>query len=265
MLYEAAAEYEIIDCHVHPDPQAAMLHSWYIGLGGMDGFLGLLAGCGIDRALGDCIRYSESDGEAEGMAGLNRRTVEAAEASGGVLLPGLHVDPREPQGSCREVEHWRERTTVRWIGELVGYLMGYGEAYLPGGSDELWAYLEELALPVNLHCADLATVAKLCRRFPRLPVVLAHPGQGREDYPQRLALVAETPNLYLDLSGSGLARYGMLRHGIDRAGPEKFLFGSDAPINNPAMYVAGVLAEPLDEAERRAVFAGNVRRLARLG
>ena len=66
---------------------------------------------------------------------------------------------------------------------------------------------------------------------------------------------------FMDISGNGFQRYGMLRWAIDCCGKEKILFGTDYPINSPGMYVQGVLYERLTEDERRAVFSGNFRRL----
>ena len=53
----------------------------------------------------------------------------------------------------------------------------------------------------------------------------------------------------------------MLRAGIDRVGPERFLFGTDFPICNPALLLEGVRFEHLSDAEREAVLGGNFRRL----
>ena len=44
-------------------------------------------------------------------------------------------------------------------------------------------------------------------------------------------------------------------------GVERFLFGTDFPVLNPAMYVAGVFHEPLTPAERKAIFHDNFCRL----
>ncbi len=73
--------------------------------------------------------------------------------------------------------------------------------------------------------------------------------------------VAAYPNLHLDISGSGIDRYGILRKAIDTIGKEKLLFGTDYPVNNPAVYVHGALFEPLAEEEFDALFAGNFLRL----
>ena len=49
---------------------------------------------------------------------------------------------------------------------------------------------------------------------------------------------------------------------MDVAGAEKILFGTDYPINNPAVYVHGAMLEDLSEKERKLLFSGNFMRLA---
>jgi len=70
-------------------------------------------------------------------------------------------------------------------------------------------------------------------------------------------LLAKYQNLYFDLSGTGLLRWGMLRKGIDMLGSERLLFGTDFPVCNPGMNVYGVLFEHLTDEERRRVFRTN--------
>ena len=73
-------------------------------------------------------------------------------------------------------------------------------------------------------------------------------------------------NYYLDLSGTGLFRHGMLRHGIDEVGAERFLFGSDYPTCNPAMFLGGVILDTsISEEEKTLILAGNAQRLLQLG
>ena len=61
-------------------------------------------------------------------------------------------------------------------------------------------------------------------------------------------------NYFLDLSGGGLYRYGMLRRGVDECGAERFLFGTDYPICGPATYVGGVAQDDLlTPAEKRLI------------
>ena len=46
-------------------------------------------------------------------------------------------------------------------------------------------------------------------------------------------------NAWLDLSGTGLFRYGMLVHGVNEAGFERFLFGTDYPDLQPRVCTSG--------------------------
>ena len=69
-------------------------------------------------------------------------------------------------------------------------------------------------------------------------------------------------NYYLDLSGYGIFRHGMLRHAIDEFGAERFLFGSDYPTCNPAMYLGGVLLDDLiTDEEKEMILSKNAKRI----
>ena len=97
-------------------------------------------------------------------------------------------------------------------------------------------------------------------RHPRLIFVPAHPGE-REYYEKHLDRMKRYSNVYLDLSGTGLFRYGMLREGIRQVGAERFLFGTDYPITNPQMYVHAVLGEHICDRDRELIFHENARRI----
>ena len=59
-----------------------------------------------------------------------------------------------------------------------------------------------------------------------------------------------------------LFRYGMLRRIIDEMGADRVLFGSDFPTCNPAMFVGGVLLDPLiTDGEKEKIFSGNAKKL----
>lgn len=254
-----ALPFEVIDCHIHPPVDAASDLSWYAPVRSRAAFVEELRACGISQACGTVIRRGEAATVGE-LAAMNRAALAFRDEFPDFYLPAIHVDPRFPQESCREIERAR-REGVRWIGELVGYIMGYQD-YLPTGSEPVYGLAQSLGMPVTIHCAELAQVDRLCSAFPRLPVVLAHPHDPKAQVLERLALVAAHPNLHLDLSGSGIMRRGLVRHAVDACGAEKILMGTDAPICNPAMYVHCVLAEELTDSERAAVMGGNFRRLA---
>lgn len=97
--------------------------------------------------------------------------------------------------------------------------------------------------------------------FSGINFVAAHPGE-KNQLLSHLNRMERHENYFLDLSGNGIGRMGMLRFGIDRASKERFLFGTDFPICPPEMYIAAVECDPLlTEAEKQAIFCDNAQRI----
>jgi hypothetical protein len=67
--------------------------------------------------------------------------------------------------------------------------------------------------------------ARLAARHPGATFILAHIGGGG-DWAHTLAAVADLPNVYLDLSGSGVDR-GMLDQALGAVGAGRLLWGCD--------------------------------------
>ena len=162
--------------------------------------------------------------------------------------------------SLEEIDYMYHKENVRFIGELVAYMMQYRN-YAGPERDPVWDLAQQLGMVVNLHLNHLDEVRHILKNFPDLKLIIAHPTADSAEYEARMRLVAKYPNAALDFSGSGPHPWGMLRRGINWAGKEKLLFGTDFPIRNPGMYVAGVLYERLTDDENAAIFAGNFKRL----
>ncbi len=252
--------YTIIDSHWHPVVDADTECNWFGSSGTLRDQMDALKRAGIAKACGSIIREL-SEPSFDDVRRMNEQAFRVRDQLPDFYVPGIQVHPHFPEESCREVERCCGREGVRWIGELVGYVMGYGEEYSSERALTIMRVAEEHRAPVNLHCADLDVLRDVCRAVPGLPIVLAHPSQENAALHERLACVKAHDNLYLDISGSGIARLGMLRKAIDTVGADKILFGTDYPINNPAIYVHGMLFEDLTEAERTAIFSENFLRL----
>ena len=129
---------------------------------------------------------------------------------------------------------------------------------------EILAYAAERGMTVSCHSMTDEEMDNLAAALPQLSIVNAHPGElARLD--AHIERMQKYENVHLDLSGTGLFRYGMLRYILDKVGKEKVLFGTDYPVCNPAMYVEGVLYEKLSAAEEDAVFYDNAARLLKIG
>lgn len=73
--------------------------------------------------------------------------------------------------------------------------------------------------------SDGADLARLAVRHPRANFILAHIGGGG-DYAHTFPAVVDCPNIYPDLSGSGVDR-GMLDAAVAALGAKRLLWGSD--------------------------------------
>lgn len=75
------------------------------------------------------------------------------------------------------------------------------------------------------EASDAVEYARLAARHPEANFILAHIGGGG-DWAHSLPAVAELPNVYLDLSGSGVDR-GMLDDAMHAVGAGRLLWGCD--------------------------------------
>ena len=73
--------------------------------------------------------------------------------------------------------------------------------------------------------SDGSDLARLAARHPKASFILAHIGGGG-DYMDTFPAVRETPNIFPDLSGSGVDR-GMLDSAVEALGAQRLLWGSD--------------------------------------
>jgi uncharacterized protein len=75
------------------------------------------------------------------------------------------------------------------------------------------------------EASDAVELCALAGRHPEVRFILAHIGGGG-DWQHSLAAVRGSPNVYVDLSGSGVDG-GMLEACLDAVGVERLLWGSD--------------------------------------
>ena len=245
-------EYPVIDCHMHPylcsdrkfDFQVPESYSEFFSV---QAAAGIKLSCGSFNERGAGL-------EAEKLYKCNERVLTVHREYSDSFYPGVNISPLLPEESCSEMEKFH-RAGFNWVGEIAWYVMGYEKYSLPG-MDLICDLAENLDMVINLHPSSLEDMDKLIGRFPKVNFVIAHPESSWGVIPT-YELAVKHPNMYLDLSGSGLFRMGMLRKGIDMLGKERILFGTDYPICNPAMNVAGVMFEKLSGDECRAVFRDN--------
>lgn len=258
--------YEIIDFHTHPFDDSATnicAHQEYVAMSA-ENTVTYMKGLGISKICGSVLcrnieGASHYDNPWDMIADGNRRALELKKQYGDFYVPGFHVHPDYVQESCDEIEKMH-KLGVNLMGELVPYMHEWSD-YSCKGFDEILDVATGYGMVVNLHTMDHDEMDSMVAKHPHTIFVTAHPGEY-PDYMRHLNRMKMSENYYLDLSGTGLFRHGMLRHGIDEFGAERFLFGSDYPTCNPSVFIGGVALDTLiTEAEKKLIFAGNAKRL----
>lgn len=269
MAFEAfrdIEEYEIFDFHTHPyrnPAHNAGIYPHLLALDTKEALVADLSRAGITRFAGSVLRPFPKEEGFSPLARANDDALSLAAALGDAYYPGVHIHPDYVDESCAEIARAAD-AGYRLVGELVHYACGWDFSHK--GLYPILECARARGMVVSLHSsgeADIEGAQALCAAFPTLPFVLAHPGDGARPRHHAEAMKRHA-NLFLDLSGTGLFRYGTLTYLVREVGAERILFGTDYPICTPAEYVGGVLCERLSRAERSLIFAGNAKRLLRL-
>lgn len=97
------------------------------------------------------------------------------------------------------------------------------------------------------EASDGVELVRLATRHPRVAFILAHIGGGG-DWQHTLPAVAEVPNVYVDLSGSGVDR-GMLDRTVAAVGASRMVWGSDLTMETglAKLWALGVIGLAADD------------------
>lgn len=209
--------------------------------------------------------------------------------SGIVAYAPLH-DPQVERLLAAHAAHPR----VRGIRQIVNWHPDPRRTYTPADltQDAGWRagyrLLARHRLSFDLQCypAQMAGLAPFLARAPDVPVIVNHLGMpvlsdtdGLATWRAGMAALAALPHVAVKLSGLGFVARDwtsalvrpLLLETIDRFGPDRCLFASDAPTDtlfapiDRYLETYHALVADFAEGERRAMFAGNANRLYRLG
>ncbi len=243
------------------------------------GLLSEMDRAGVSHALAIQMFLAPSEAEAleEGRQNF--------EASGGRLLPVASFDPTQAESTQRAAVERLERERVLFgIKLFPGYRPFYPHDARLGPVYEL---AHRRGLPVLIHQGDTLDgigllkfarpieVDEVAGRYRDVKFVLCHLGNPWID--EATEVLYKNPNVFADTSGLLPApsspyfekAIGHCRRRVEEAivasgAPERFLFGSDWPLEG--LDAAASLIEQLeiDPVDRQKILGGNARRLFRV-
>ena len=252
---------KIIDFHTHPfvdDDSNICNHKDIIPMK-KEGIKATFDGLGIEMICGSVIVRKKDFSVWENIKASNDAALELREFFGEFYYPGFHIHPEYIPESLAEIQRFAEKG-FRLVGELVPYIHNWTDY-----SCKEFSYLldacREHNMVVNLHSMDDDQMDKMVTEHKDVTFVVAHPGELAR-YLRHLKRMEMSENYHIDLSGTGLFRHAMLARGVKEMGAERFLFGSDYPTCNPAMFVGGVALDDLiSPEEKEKILYTNAKRL----
>ncbi len=254
-----AGRRKVFDAHLHCPSDDGQLWQWHPVTPTFKDFAAYLDRTGVQRGIINSVKCQLAKNAAEFIAG-NREVARYAEQSKGRFLGACVVNPLLIDEALREMEECRKQYGMVWVGELCNYTVPY--QYTAKEFEMLVDQAVKLNTVLDVH-TELAEMEYIIQKFPQATIVFPHFGDDKEfDHIfKRIDLVAAHPNCYLDTSGYGHDRVGMLEYAVQKIGPDRVLFGSDFSINCPSCVIARVENAFLTDEQRQKILSGNLETL----
>lgn len=132
---------------------------------------------------------------------------------------------------------------------------------------KLLEFAEARRLPILCHyggspqtSVTAAQVEKLGREFPNAKFIFAHVGSSWDATKACSALAKKLANVFLEITYTNVT-LGTIECMVREAGVGKVLYGSDFPMRDPCPQIGWVAYARLGLEEKKALFAGNLRRI----
>jgi predicted TIM-barrel fold metal-dependent hydrolase len=249
---------EIFDCHLHSPANSGEAWQWHKVTATFDDFVKYLDKTGVRRGIINSQRSYEKS-PAEFIAG-NREVARNVEKYKGKFTGACVVNPKFIDEALKEIEYCHDQLGFVWVGELCNYMVPYD--YSIKEFEMLATHVRKLNMVLALH-TEHGEMEYISQKFPDVRIAFAHFGDDHEyeDIFRRIDMVAANPNYYLDTSGYGHDRVGVLEYAVHKIGPDRVLFGSDFSINDPSTVIARINNAFLSDTERKKIFSDNLEEL----
>ena len=250
---------QVFDAHLHCPDDDGNVWQWYPVTRTFEEFDAYLAKTGVQRGIINSVRSQQSKTAKEFIQG-NREVARRVEKSKGRYLGACVVNPLFIDEALREMEECRRQHGMVWVGELCNYTVPYD--YSIREFEQLVNQAVRLNMVLDVH-TELGEMDYIIEKFPQATIVFPHFGDGKEfDHIfKRIDAVARHPNTYLDTSGYGHDRVGMLEYAVKTIGSDRVLFGSDFSINDPSTVIARIEHATISEEQRLKILSGNLEAL----
>ena len=243
----------IIDMHAHVDVCPPL--NWYDTA---DKLIKLMDEAGIEKAV--VSAYLNVPGPDNSCAERLWKSIEPYKER---FMMFIRMDPWFGQDCIDFLRDACKKYPIRGVKLHPAHytLHPYGELTV-----DLCREAGKLGLPVLFHCGDEMMclplqIGELAKQCPDTTVILAHMG-GFAHNRDAIEVAKTCPNVYVDTSEVPLCKE--IKWFVDELGPEKVLFGTDAPCCDPLVELKKVQLAGLTREELESVLYKNAVRIMKL-
>lgn len=250
---------QVFDAHLHCPDMSGQVWQWYPVTKTFEEFAQYLDRTGVQRGIINNVRSQLAKTPKDFIEG-NRETARYVEKYQGRFLGACVVNPLFIDEALREIEDCRKQLGFVWVGELCNYTVPY--RYTIREFELLVQQVVALNMVLDVH-TELEEMEYIIGKFPRATIVFPHFGDSHEHEHifKRIDAIAAHPNTWLDTSGYGHDRVGMLEYAVRTIGPDRVLFGSDFSINCPATVIARIENAFITEQQKKKILSENLQLL----
>lgn len=193
-----------------------------------------------------------------------KESIEAADTWPDRFVGAVWVDPSRP-GAVEEI-----LDAVTHHGFRAVKLHPLSQAYLPNDPCvfPIADLAQKLDIPLMIHTGHPPfslpwSVAQLAERYPQVKIVMIHMGHGNGMYVQAaIDMAKKYSNLYLETSG--MPMHYKIKEAYETVGPDRIMWGLDAPFHHPAVEMQKVIVSGLTDRQICDVFYNNIKKLLHL-
>lgn len=182
-----------------------------------------------------------------------------------IFIPFCYVTPAYPDEAVAEIDR-----CVRGA-QMAGIKLWVARRATDPGLDPIMVQAVQLDVPVLQHAWLKTTgnlpgestpcdVADLARRHPDTRIIMAHlNGAGFRG----IEAIVDVPNVVIDTSG-GDPESSMVEAAVARLGPDRVVYGSDAPIRHFGVSINKVIGAEIPVEVKRAILWDNAAGLLKM-
>ena len=193
----------------------------------------------------------------------NNRAVAECGRLSDRIIPCACVNPRLGEEATSELERCLGEDSMRGL-----KLMSANHGYVISSetANDCVEIARSYGVPVTVHSQGTPShpleIGVLARRFPDVPFIMDHMGH-RYWRGQALDAARLADNLFL---GTCIAAFepGAIRDAVNAVGPERVVFGSNAPSAHPDLAVESIARLGLPDEHFDLIMGDNLARIYRL-